>query len=161
MNNLWPDIEEFRTTDDVLPFLNETIESLKTNYNGRLNAQLTQIRFDFLNMRKTMQNYVNKSSVVSSPANKKDSNKDIEKNRQSAQIESSNYQYDIFNDHLYYKLFFINIPEFYPITLQVSDGIFGEESKKIEVNGLAELKKVFSNIVCSMHVRMVIKKMIR
>lgn len=83
----------------------------------------------------------------------------IEKDREQAYILNRDYKYEIFNDHLYYKLFTINIPEFYPVKIHVSAGILGREDVEIEINDIDKLKNVFSQIVNSEKVRMIIMKM--
>ena len=45
MENLWPIIDDIKPTDDVIPFFDLTIESLKETYEGKISAQICQIEY--------------------------------------------------------------------------------------------------------------------
>ena len=160
MENLWPSIDNIKTTEDVIPFLESTIESLKNNYEGKIGAQICQIEYMLKNMSSTLSSLSNAAITVGSLVSEnKYEEKNIEKDRKQAYIVNHDYKYEIFNDHLYYKLFTINIPEFYPIKLHISAGILEKDDVEIEINDIDKLKNVFSQIVNSDKVRMIIMKM--
>lgn len=161
MDNLWPIIDNIKPTDDVIPFFDFTIESLKKNYEGKINAQICQIEYILKNINSSLSTISNLARMVGPLAVKEhyEEKKDIEKDREQAYILNRDYKYEIFNDHLYYKLFTINIPEFYPVKMHVSAGILGREDVEIEINDIDKLKNVFSQIVNSEKVRMIIMKM--
>ena len=160
---MWPVIDDIKTTEDVLPFLKDTINELKGSYDGKINAQVCQIEFILKNLRTTMSMISEVSKIVGQPTVKEEfeEKKDIEKDRAPAYVINHDYKYEIYNDHLYYKLFTINIPEFYPIKIHVSAGILGKEDVEFDINDLDRLKSVFTEIVCSDKVKMIIKKMIK
>lgn len=163
MENLWPIIDNIKTTEDVIPFLESTIESLKSNYEGKISAQICQIEYILKSVSSTLSALSNIAKVVG-PLTSKDQyeeKKDIEKNRQQAVVVNCDYKYEIFNDHLYYKLFTINIPEFYPLKIHVSAGIIEKDDVEFDINDIERLKNVFSQIVNSYKVKMIIMKMIQ
>ena len=51
-----------------------------------------------------------------------------------------------------------SIPEFYPVKIHVFVGILGKEDVEIKINDIDKLKNVFSQIVNSEKVRMLIMK---
>lgn len=162
MNNPWPIVDNISSTSDVLPFLYETSESLKQNYEGKLQSQTAEIKYTFKGLRETVSLISGISSLVEKPKDdpEYEEMKDIEKDRKAAYVANHDYKYEIYNDHLYYKLFTINIPEFYPVTLKAAAGTLDKEEKEVIINDLDELEEVFSNIVNSDKVRSIIKKML-
>ena len=161
MESLWPIIDDIKSTEDVLPFLNLTIESLRRTYEGKIDAQICQIEYILKNMQSTLSTITNISKIVGSQLldNKYEEKKDIEKEREQAYIVNHDYKYEIFNDHLYYKLFSINIPEYYPLKMRISAGILEKDDKELVINDIDRLKEVFSQIVNSDKVKMIIMKM--
>ena len=159
---MWPVIDGIKTTEDVIPFLDDTINLLKKKYDGKIKAQVCQIEFILKNVRTTLSVINDISKMIGKQIEKEkyEEKQDIEKDRSPAYVVNHDYKYEIFNDHLYYKLFNINIPEFYPIKIHVSAGILDKEDVEIDINDLDKLKSVFSEIVCSDKVKMIIKKMI-
>lgn len=82
MESLWPIIDDIKSTKDVLPFLNLTIESLRRTYEGKIDAQICQIEYILKNMQSTLSTITNISKIVGSQLldNKYEEKKDIEKN---------------------------------------------------------------------------------
>lgn len=161
MENLWPIIDDIKPTDDVIPFFDLTIESLKETYEGKISAQICQIEYILKDMNSVLSTISNFARMVGPLSVKEayEEKKDIEKDREQAYIINRDYKYEIFNDHLYYKLFTINIPEYYPLKIHISAGILEKDDVEIEINDIDKLKNVFLQIVNSDKVRMIIMKM--
>lgn len=161
MENLWPIIDDIKSTEDVLPFFYLTIESLRRTYEGKIDGQICQIEYILKNMQSALSTINNISKIVNSQLldNLYEEKKDIEKEREPVYIVNHNYKYEIFNDHLYYKLFTINIPEYYPLKMCISAGILEKDDKELVINDIDRLKEVFSQIVNSTKVRTIIMKM--
>lgn len=162
--NFWPTIDDVYKTEDAIPFLNDTINELKQKYNGRIQAQLCRIEFVLKSFR-SMRSMIEEMSTLVGPQKNEDKYEceekmDIEKNRKTAVVANRDYKYEIFNDHLYYKLFTINIPEFYPIKIRAAAGTLEKEDSEVVIKNLSELKDVFSRIVLSDKVKQIIKKML-
>lgn len=162
MNNPWPIVDSILSTNDVLPFLYKTSEMLKNNYEGKLQSQTAEIKYALKGLRETMSLISGIASLVEKPnvVSEYEEVKDIEKDRKTAYVENHDYKYEIYNDHLYYKLFTINVPEFYPVTLKAAAGTLDKEEKEVCIESLDELEEVFSNIVNSYKVKSIIKKML-
>ena len=162
MNNPWPVVDDISSTSDVLPFLEETSKFLKQNYSGKLQSQTSEIKYILKGLRETMPLI----SGIATLVGKQNDNpeyveiKDIEKDRKVAYVVNRDFKYEIYNNHLYYKLFTINIPEFYPITLKAAAGTLENEEKEVTINNINELEEVFLNIVNSDKVKSIIKKML-
>lgn len=163
MNNLWPVIDELKATDDIVPFFDETIDALKEHYDGKIQAQYCQIEYILKGIHSAVSSIVEMSNLVGKPQNNCnfEEKKDIEKDRKQVVVSNKDYKYEIFNDHLYYKLFTINIPEFYPVKISVSAGILDKDNLEMEISNLDDLKSVFSRIVWSEKVKMIISKMVK
>lgn len=162
MNNPWPKVDNVLLTNDVVPYLEETSESLRQNYEGKLQSKISEIKYVLQDVCNTI-SMLGDISVLTEPVRKKPDCKevkDVEIGRKAAFVENHNYKYEIYNDHLYYKLFTISVPEFYPITLKASAGTLDKEEKVVSIDNLDELKDTFLEIVCSDKVRSIIKKML-
>lgn len=162
MKNLWPTIDDVKETNDIFPFLDTTVESLKQSYGGKLKAQYCQIEYILKGVRSMASAFADISQAFSAvdEENKYVEKEDVEKGRDAARVIVKNYKYEIFNDHLYYKIFTIQVPEFYPINVHVSAGILDKNDKEEEIYSLDSLSALFSKIVSSSKVKMIISKMI-
>ena len=163
MNNMWPVIQDIKSTDDVMPFFEETIKSLKDNYDGKINAQICKIEYILKSSKSVLSSFHDMSKLID-PQVEEDSFEekiDIEKDRKLAYVNNYDYKYEIYNDHLYFKLFTINIPEFYPLKIHVSAGLLDKDDVEINIYDIDKLKNVFSEIVCSNKARMIIMKMMK
>lgn len=162
MNDPWPIIDNISSSENVIPYFNDTSETIKQHYDGKIESKISEIKYVLEGVRKAVSMLNDISILTAPPANdpKYKEVEDIEKGRKAAFVKSKDFKYEIYNDHLYYKLFTINIPEFYPVTIKVSPGILTREEKEISISNLEELKSVFSDIVNSNKVRSIIKKML-
>ena len=162
MENLWPTIHEGRNTEEILTFLNETIESLKNNYDGKIGAQMCSIEYVLEDRRSYMEKIYDMLPKNEAPKKfvKNEVESEIEKNRSVAYVAKCSYKYEIYNDKLFYRLFDITIPDFYPVKVEVSSGILAEEAVSLKINSLAQMRQEFINIVSSEKVKMLITKMI-
>ena len=164
MKNLWPDVNDIKSTEDVMPFLKETIESLQNNYDGKIKAEISFMKTaskSAHSMRRTLadtKEIANGKFVGMSNKNFRASKRKYSGN---TTINTSYYNYQIYNKTLYCRLFTICISEFYPLTIQVCEGILKDYDVEIEINNLDDLKTNFSAIVNSPTVKMIIKKMIK
>lgn len=162
MNDPWPIIDNVSSSDDIIPYFEQTSKTIKLHYDGKIESKISEIKYALEGVRKTI-SMLNDISVLTEPSANNSKHKeveDIEKERKPLFILSKDYKYEIYNDHLYYKLFVINISEFYPAIIKVSPGILAREEKEMSINSLEELKSVFSDIVNSDRVRSIIKKML-
>ena len=163
MNNMWPVIQDIKSTDDIMPFFEETIKSLKDNYDGKINAQICKIEYILKSSKSVLSSFHDMPKLVG-PQVEEDSFEekiDIEKDRKLAYVNNYDYKYEIYNDHLYFKLFTINIPEFYPLKIHVSAGLLDKDDVEINIYDIDKLKNVFSEIVCSNKARLIIMKMMK
>ena len=160
---MWPVIQDIKSTDDVMPFFEETIKSLKDNYDGKINAQICKIEYILKSSKSVLSSFHDMSKLIG-PQVEEDSFEekiDIEKDRKLAYVNNYDYKYEIYNDHLYFKLFTINIPEFYPLKIHVSAGLLDKDDVEINIYDIDKLKNVFSEIVCSNKARLIIMKMMK
>ncbi len=159
MENPWPSIENVEKTDKVISYFNEISESLKQNYNGKIQSELIEIQY----AANTALPAGERLSALFRPIEKNDESKKevltVEEGKEQVCILKTDYKYEIFNDHLYYKLFTITIPEYFPLKMRVSFGILEDKETEIEIMNLRDLKDKFTEIVCSDKVRNIIKKM--
>lgn len=162
MENLWPSIDGIRKTEEVMNFFKETTETIKQNYGGKIESKLTKIEFVLKRKTRSLESMHNEMRILTAPIPAKDEyeeKKEVEIGRDSVVVKCDNYKYEIYNNHLYYKIFNVKIPEFYPVTITASAGILDKDEKDVIINDLDELKNTFLNIVCSDKIRMIIKKM--
>lgn len=162
MENLWPEVDDLESTDDVLSFFNETSALIEKKYGGKIKSQLSPITFILKDLR-GVSRFLDDIHRMNTPQQKdyqKVEVKNIEEGRKSVTVNGQNYKYEIYNDHLYFKLFTINIPEFYPLKLKAAWGTLGDEDVEIEINSIEHLRSVFGQIVNSNKVKMIIKKML-
>lgn len=164
MEKFWPDIHEIEKTDYVIPFLEDTIESLKETYKGRINAQITgvEVLSDTMRSLKSSFDDMNRISIDSNSINKETSkNLQSKTNKKPVDVNAKSYDYELFNDHLYYRLFTITMTEVFPIEIYVCAGILKKDEAVFKIKNMNELRTTFLRITRSEKVKIVIMKMMK
>ena len=162
MYNPWPDVDDVVSTKDVAPFLERMQTSIEEKYGGKLHSNFSEIKYVFEDVQHSISKMRDMTILVGSTKeeSKRIEIKDIEKGRDPAFVTKRNLKFEIYNDHLFYKLFTVELSEFYPIKVFVSPGILEDDGKTLLINNFDKLENCFTEIVNSDKVKGIIKKML-
>ena len=162
MDNPWPVVDKAVPSNDAMDYLNETTKIIKDMYNGKLQSSISKVTYVLSGFNRSAELIKGMKYLVGTEKNDPEykEQKNIEEGREPAYISQNNYKYEIYNDHLYYKLFVLKLSEFYPISIVVSAGILDKEETEISVHNIDSLQQIFKKIVQSEKVIAIIKKML-